>query len=82
MRRQTEALENTVPAGDVLEGGVREASLRLGIGQRKGYRLAAAGAYPFSAFCVRIGHTYVVPRTAFAAFLAGEIKPTDGGKAT
>ncbi len=58
----------TTTQSDVLEGGLREALRRLKIGERRGYRLAAKGAFPFA---IRIGGNYVVPRKAFERFLEG-----------
>lgn len=56
---------------DVLPGGARESFRRLNISERKGYRLAAQGAFPFM---VRVGNTWIVPRRAFERFLAGELQ--------
>lgn len=69
--RQELAIAEAPKRADVLPGGVREAAKRLGIGERKAYRLLERGEYPFSVFACRVGSTYIVPRAAFERFLNG-----------
>ena len=75
LTRQEKVLVETPVGGDALPGGIREAAKRLGIGERKAYRMAERGEYPFSVFALRIGGVYVVPRHAFERFLRGELRP-------
>lgn len=70
---QRDAARRVEKSADVLVGGIREAARRLGIAERKAYRMAERGEYPFSAFTVRCGSVYVVPKVAFARFLSGEL---------
>ena len=73
--RQGRQIAEAPQSGDVLPGGIREAAKRLGIGERKAYRLAEKGAYPFSLFSYKAGSTYICPRAAFERFLRGELTP-------
>jgi len=75
---QANVVANTPRGGEILPGGIREAAKRLGIGERKAYRMAERDEYPFSEFCVRVGFTYIVPRVAFARFLSGELRQQKG----
>ena len=50
---------------DVLEGGIREAARRLGIGERTAYRAAERGELP----AVRIGNVWIIPLRAWERFL-------------
>ena len=71
--RQEREIAEAPKKADVLPGGIREAAKRLGIGERKAYRIAERGGYPFCKFATRIGNVYVVPRRAFERFLDGEL---------
>ncbi len=76
LTRQEREVAESPKGGDVLPGGIREAARRLGIGERKAYRIAERNGYPFNKFAVRIGNVYVVPRRAFERFLDGELAAT------
>ena len=56
---------------DILPGGIREASDRLGISYRSGYRVAMAGELPV----VRLGGHWVIPLAGWQRFLAGDWHP-------
>jgi excisionase family DNA binding protein len=72
LTRQESAIARVEPAQDVLGGGIREASRRLGVSARKGYRLAAEGHWPFA---IRCGQRYLIPRAAFELYLRGQLRP-------
>jgi excisionase family DNA binding protein len=69
---QRAAIERVAPHADALPGGLREAGRRLGIGERRCYRLAHQGKLPF---VIRLGGRFVVPRLAFERFLQGQLRP-------
>ena len=74
--RQEHQIAEAPKGGDVLPGGIREAAKRLGIGERKAYRMAERGQYPFCRIAVRVCNVYIVPRAAFERFLRGEMTDT------
>ena len=79
--RQEREIAEAPKNADVLPGGIREAARRLGVGERKAYRMAERGEYPFSAFTCRVGSIYLVPRAAFERFLRGELTPNNSNAA-